>query len=131
MVIDFHTHAFPEKVAQRAIPDLQAKICLQPQTDGTLQNLAEKKERLISSEVDSNNELINLNLQSYLIPRQQACKEFNDKFGLTGTDKEISVRVRSDLYKFVKQFDSIASDYSEAINAENNLEDKLKGEQNG
>lgn len=94
-------------------------------------NLSEKRERLITSEADSNNELINLNLQSYLIPRQQACKEFNDKFGLTGTDKEISVRVRSDLYNFVKQFDSIAGDYSEAINAEHNLEDTLKGEQDG
>lgn len=93
-------------------------------------NLSEKRERLITSEADSNNELINLNLQSYLIPRQQACKEFNDKFGLTGTDKEISVRVRSDLYNFVKQFDSIASDYSEAINAENNLQQKLKGDEN-
>ena len=94
-------------------------------------NLSEKRERLITSEADSNNELINLNLQSYLIPRQQACKEFNDKFGLTGTDKEISVRVRSDLYNFVKQFDSIAGDYSEAIKAENELEDTLKGEQDG
>lgn len=94
-------------------------------------NLSEKRERLITSEADSNNELINLNLQSYLIPRQQACKEFNDKFGLTGTDKEISVRVRSDLYNFVKQFDSIAGDYSEAINAEHQLEDTLKGEQDG
>ena len=94
-------------------------------------NLSEKRERLITSEADSNNELINLNLQSYLIPRQQACKEFNDKFGLTGTDKEISVRVRSDLYNFVKQFDSIAGDYSEAINAEHELEDTLKGEQDG
>ena len=94
-------------------------------------NLSEKRERLITSEADSNNELINLNLQSYLIPRQQACKEFNDKFGLTGTDKEISVRVRSDLYNFIKQFDSIAGDYSEAINAEHELEDTLKGEQDG
>lgn len=94
-------------------------------------NLSEKRERLISSEADSNNELVNLNLQSYLVPRQQACKEFNDKFGLTGTDKEIKVRVRSDLYNFVKQFDSISSDYSEAINAEHQLEDKLKGEQDG
>lgn len=94
-------------------------------------NLSEKRERLITSEADSNNELINLNLQSYLIPRQQACKEFNDKFGLTGTDKEISVRVRSDLYNFIKQFDSIAGDYSEAINAEHQLEDTLKGEQDG
>lgn len=94
-------------------------------------NLSEKRERLISSEADSNNELVNLNLQSYLIPRQQACKEFNDKFGLTGTKDEISVRVRSDLYNFVKQFDSIASDYSEAIQTEQNLQNTLKGAENG
>ena len=42
MVIDFHTHAFPEKVAVRAIPNLQAKINLPPQTDGTLKDLSEK-----------------------------------------------------------------------------------------
>ena len=94
-------------------------------------NLSEKRERLISSEADSNNELVNLNLQSYLIPRQQACKEFNDKFGLTGTKDEISVRVRSDLYNFVKQFDSIATDYSEAIQTEQNLQNTLKGAENG
>ena len=63
----------------------------------------EKKERLISDEANSNNELINLNLQSFLIPRQEACKQFNEKFGLTGTDKEISVRVRSDLYNIIKK----------------------------
>lgn len=94
-------------------------------------NLSEKRERLISSEADSNNELVNLNLQSYLVPRQQACKEFNDKFGLTGTNQEISVRVRSDLYNFVKQFDSIASDYSEAVENEKQLQSELKGEENG
>ena len=32
-------------------------------------------------------------------------------FGLTGTDKEISVRVRSDLYNIIKQEDSIVKDY--------------------
>ena len=42
MIIDFHTHAFPEKIATRAIPELQKKIELQPQTDGTLRNLSEK-----------------------------------------------------------------------------------------
>ena len=78
-------------------------------------NLSEKRERLITSEADSNNELVNLNLQSFLIPRQKACKEFNEKYGLTGTDKEISVRVRSDLYNVVKQYDSIAADYSPEI----------------
>lgn len=73
----------------------------------------EKKERLISDEASSNNELINLNLQSYLAPRQEACRQFNEKFGLTGTDKEISVRVRSDLYNLIKQNESIISDYKD------------------
>ena len=115
----------------RELNDVKREIWNEALTFLGVSNLSEKRERLISSEADSNNELVNLNLQSYLIPRQQACKEFNDKFGLTGTDKEISVRVRSDLYNFVKQYDSIASDYSEAIDAEHKLEDSLKGEDNG
>ena len=71
----------------------------------------EKKERLITDEASSNNELINMNLQSYLVPRQKACQEFNEKYGLTGTDKEISVRVRSDLFNLIKENESIISDY--------------------
>lgn len=70
-----------------------------------------KKERLVTDEANYNNELTNLNLQSFLIPRQEAAKQFNDLFGLTGTDKEISVRVRSDLYNIIKQEDSIVKDY--------------------
>lgn len=73
----------------------------------------EKKERLISDEASSNNELINMNLQSYLVPRQEACRLFNEKYGLTGTDKEISVRVRSDLYNLIKQNESIIADYKD------------------
>ncbi len=42
MIIDFHTHAFPDKIAVRAIPELQSKINLKPQTDGTLHDLYEK-----------------------------------------------------------------------------------------
>ena len=42
--------------------------------------MVDKKERLITDEANSNNELINLNLQSYLAPRQEACKQFNEKF---------------------------------------------------
>lgn len=79
---------------------------------------SEKKERLITDEASSNNELINLNLQSYLVPRQMACKQFNEKFGLTGTDKEISVRVRSDLYNLIKQNESIISDYEDMEDGE-------------
>lgn len=71
-----------------------------------------KKERLITDEASSNNELINLNLQSFLAPRQEACRQFNEKFGLTGTDKEISVRVRSDLHNIIKNQESIVNDYN-------------------
>ena len=55
-----------------------------------------KGERLTKNESQENNELVNLNLLSFLKTRQQACREFNELFGFTGTDKEISVRVRSD-----------------------------------
>ena len=71
----------------------------------------EKKERMITDEASSNNELINLNLQSFLVPRQEAAKKFNELFGLTGTDKEISVRVRSDLYNILKRELSSVKDF--------------------
>lgn len=77
--------------------------------------LSEKKERLISNEVNSNNELINLNLQSYLIPRQKAAEQFNKLFGAN-----VEVKVRSDLYNIIKEQESIVSDYNGdgLINAE-------------
>lgn len=74
--------------------------------------MIDKKERLVADEANSNNELINLNLQSYLAPRQEACRQFNEKFGFTGTDKEISVRVRSDLHNIIKNEESIVNDYN-------------------
>jgi hypothetical protein len=76
-----------------------------------INNLNEKKERMVTDETNSNNELINLNLQSYLVPRKKACEQFNKLFGLTG-DKAIDVRVRSDLYNVIKQEESIISDYN-------------------
>ena len=86
--------------------------------------LVDKKERIISDEANANNELINLNLQSYLITRQEACRQFNEKFGLTGTDKEISVRVRSDLYNVIKNEMSIVTDYNK--DGKITEEDKIK-----
>ena len=69
-----------------------------------------KKERLVASEATTNNEVINLNLMSFLVPRQKAAKQFNELFGLTG-DKEVSVRVRSDLFNIIKEQESIVTDY--------------------
>lgn len=87
-----------------------------------IQNLSEKRERLITGEVDSNNELLNLNLQALLIPRKEACKQFNEKYGLMG-EKAIDVKVRSDLYNIVKQYESVTSDYNIAKNEELKLEE--------
>lgn len=43
MLIDFHTHAFPEKIAGRAIASLSREAGgLEPQTDGTLASLKEQ-----------------------------------------------------------------------------------------
>ena len=97
-----------------------------------INNIArDKKERLTENESNENNELVNLNLQAMLIPRMRACKQFNEKFGLTGTDKEISVRVRSDLYNIIKQEESVISDYMDngRIDEEENIE-KLEGVEN-
>ena len=95
--------------------------------------MVEKKERMITDEANQNNELINLNLESYLAPRQKACKEFNEKFGFTGTNKEISVRVRSDLKNIIKQAMSTTTDFIDKNN--NKIDDRIekvesKGEEN-
>ena len=84
--------------------------------------MIDKKERLVTDEANSNNELINLNLQSYLAPRQEACKQFNRKFGFEGTDKEISVRVRSDLHNIIKNAESIVNDYKDVSELDTNLQ---------
>lgn len=89
-----------------------------------ISNLSEKRERMISNEVDSNNELINLNLQALLIPRKEACRQFNEKYGLMG-DKAIDVKIRSDLYNIVKQFESITDDYREERREEELIEEGI------
>ena len=88
--------------------------------------MLEKAERLITDEANSNNELINLNLQAALVPRQKAAEEFNRLFGLTG-DKAISVRVRSDLHNIIKEAESIVNDYKDMENIEDITIEKEEG----
>ena len=96
------------------ISDYKKEIWNEALTYLGIQNISrDKKERLTENESNENNELVNLNLLAMLEPRRQACREFNEKFGLTGTDKEISVRVRSDLYNIIKNEESIISDYQD------------------
>ena len=92
-------------------------------------NLDEKRERLITSEIDSNNELVNLNLQAYLAPRKKACEEFNEKFGLYG-ENAINVKVRSDLYNIIKQAESITDEYRDMLRTDDVLSTG-EGETNG
>lgn len=64
------------------------------------------------------------------MPRQEACKQFNEKFNLIGTDKEISVRIRSDLKNIIKTALSNVQDYKDTIDIEDDI--KLKeGAENG
>ena len=86
-------------------------------------NLSEKRERLISDETNTNNEMINYNLMSFLAPRQLAAKQFNEKYKLTG-DKEVTVRIRSDLDNIIKRAMSIVSDEY----AEETLENEAKAD---
>lgn len=77
-----------------------------------IDNFSNKRERLISDEINTNNEIINLNLMSFLAPRKKACEQFNQKYGMN-----IDVKVRSDLNNIIKTYESIVQeDYSDQIN---------------
>ena len=49
MIIDFHTHTFPDKIAQKTIDFLAAKANIPPFSDGSLSGL---KERIETAKVD-------------------------------------------------------------------------------
>lgn len=108
----------------REIMDYKREIWNEFLTFMGISNLSEKRERMVTNEIDSNNELVNLNLQALLIPRKEACRQFNEKYGLMG-DKAIDVKVRSDLYNIVKQFESVTDDYRESIREEELVEEGL------
>ena len=58
----------------------------------------DKKERLITDEVNSNNELINYYLNCFYKTRQKACEEINNKF-FNGEEK-IKIKINNDNFKF-------------------------------
>lgn len=69
----------------------------------------EKSERLISDEVNANSQMIQLSAQTMLLTRQQAAKEFNEKYGLN-----VSVSLRS-----FNDIDSNEFDFTETEVIEN------------
>lgn len=68
-------------------------------------NISEKRERMISAETMSNNECVNLNMMASLKTREKAANEFNQKYG-----KNIEVKLRSDVYNIIKSTESIVMD---------------------
>ena len=66
----------------------------------------DKKERLITDEVNSNNELINYYLNCFYKTRQKACDEINKKF-FNGEEK-VKIKINNDNFKFEDYFE----DYS-------------------
>ena len=68
-------------------------------------NISEKRERMISAETMSNNECVNLNMMASLKTREKAAKEFNQKYG-----KNVEVKLRSDVYNIIKSTQSIVMD---------------------
>lgn len=65
-------------------------------------NISEKRERMISAETMSNNECVNLNMMASFKTREKAAKEFNQKYG-----KNIEVKLRSDVYNIIKSTESV------------------------
>ena len=45
MIVDFHTHIFPDKVAAKAIPKLSSVIHLEPSMNGTIDGLKASMEK--------------------------------------------------------------------------------------
>lgn len=58
-----------------------------------------KKERLNADEVNSNNQYLDLNADSMLLFRDQACKEINEKYGLN-----VSVKMREERVNMLNEF---------------------------
>ena len=103
------------------IMDYKREIWNEALTFLGISNMDEKRERMIMAESDSKNELINLNLQSYLISRKKACEECNKLFGTN-----IDVAVRSDLHNLVKEIDNSFKDMKDEL-ADEIVEDALNG----
>lgn len=81
-------------------------------TDMGINNLnVDKKERLVSDEVSSNDEDVLINRNSMLYARKMACKQINDMFGL-----DIDVKFRNDFMEEKQE------EYIEIDNTDNEVE---------
>ena len=62
----------------------------------------DKKERLITNEVESNEQLINYYLNCWYKTRKKACDEINEKF-LKDSDKKINIVLNKELINLLNK----------------------------
>lgn len=68
----------------------------------------DKKERLITDEVESNNELINYYLSCFYKTRKKACEEINEKYGLN-----IDIKLNNEVLDVLKTSEEQIIDYKD------------------
>ena len=68
----------------------------------------DKKERLITDEVNSNNELINYYLNCFYKPRKEACDRINEKYGLN-----IKIKLNKDILDLIETTEDEVINYDE------------------
>lgn len=68
----------------------------------------DKKERMITDEVESNNDLINYYLNCFYKTRKKACDDINKKFGL-----DISIKLNKDVVDLLKTTESDIINYDD------------------
>lgn len=68
----------------------------------------DKKERLITDEVESNNELINYYLSCFYKTRKKACQEINEKYGLN-----IDIKLNNEVLDVLKTSEEEIIDYKD------------------
>lgn len=82
----------------------------------------DKKERLITDEVESNNELISYYLNCFYKTRKEACELINEKF-LKDNDKKLSIKLNTDVIKEMeKLFDERGDDNGTLYDNDSNVD---------
>ena len=77
----------------------------------------DKKERLITDEVESNNQLVTMYLNCFYKTRKKACDEINEKF-LKNSDKKINIILNKDVITLLNDNENLNNDKEDFENGE-------------
>lgn len=77
----------------------------------------DKKERLITDEVESNNQLVTIYLNCFYKTRKKACDEINEKF-LKNSDKKINIILNKDVITLLNDNENLNNDEEDSDDGE-------------